>query len=72
MEGTVATNPFDRENNPDAIPGEDMTPIGSRVSPEARAVLIAALSELPKRSLFGLLSSMPDVGEDSDFAHSQG
>lgn len=68
----MATNPFDRENNPDAIPGDEIMHIGSSVSPEARAVLTAALSERPKRSLFGLLSSMPNVGEDSDFAHSQG
>jgi len=67
----MATNPLNREENPNSLPGEEIARIGSEISPEARAVLRAALSEQPRRSLFEVLSSMPNVGEDSDYTHSQ-
>ena len=68
----MATNPQNREDNPNGLPGEETGGIGSGISPEARAILTAALSQRSDRSLFEALSSMPNVGEDADFAHSQG
>jgi hypothetical protein len=41
--------------------------IGPNVSPKHRAILEAALAQPIKRSLFDVLASMPNVGEDSDF-----
>jgi plasmid stability protein len=48
------------------------TPIGDGVSAEHRAILHAALAQTSGRSFNELLSSMPNVGEDSDFAPSRG
>lgn len=65
----MATNPLDQNerNLAGSTPGEMNAQIGPGVSPEARAILEAALSKRPKRSLFEVLASMPNVGEDSDF-----
>jgi antitoxin FitA len=46
--------------------------IGRGVSPEHRAILLAALTQTSGRSFNRLLSSMPNVGEDSDFERSRG
>jgi hypothetical protein len=65
----VATNPIDRDKDAghaEALENERWR-IGPSVSPEARAVLEAALAERPKVSLNEALAAMPDVGLDSDF-----
>lgn len=71
----MATNPIDRDKGAeraDALENESWR-IGPSVSPDARAVLEAALAERPKRPLFEVLASMPNVGLDSDFdRHHQG
>ena len=71
----MATNPIDREEDAgraEALENESWR-IGPSVSPEARAVLEAALAEHPKRPFFEVLDSMPNVGLDSDFdRHHQG
>jgi hypothetical protein len=64
----VATNPIEREKGAQAPFSEEARRIGSGVSPEARAILEAALEHRPELSLFEVLASMPNVGEDSDFA----
>jgi hypothetical protein len=46
--------------------------IGPGVSPEHRAFLLKALTTTSSRAFNELLCSMPDVGEDSDFARSKG
>jgi hypothetical protein len=46
--------------------------IGRSVSPEHRAILLAALARKSSRSFSELLASMPNVGEDSDFERSRG
>jgi antitoxin FitA len=50
---------------------EETARIGRNVLPEHRAILEAALAQLPEPSLFEILASMPDAGEDSDFARSR-
>jgi antitoxin FitA len=69
----VATNPIDRNKEMGATdpPKEQDSRIGLSVSPEHRAILEAALTLRPKRPLFEVLASMPNVGEDADFAHSR-
>jgi hypothetical protein len=67
-EAALATNPIDREKKSKAALGEEGRRIRSGVSPQARAILEAALAHRPNRSLFEILASMPNVGEDSDFA----
>lgn len=70
----VATNPTDHENTPEIPEGprEKLDRIGPNVLPEHRAILEAALAQSPMPPLFEVLASMPDVGEDSDFARSRG
>ena len=46
--------------------------IGGSVSAEHRAILHAALAQTAARSFNELLASMPNVGEDSDFAPGRG
>jgi len=46
--------------------------IGPNVLPEPRAFLLKALTTTNSRAFNELLSSMPDVGEDSDFAPYRG
>jgi plasmid stability protein len=45
---------------------------GRSVAAEHREILKAALAMPRKRSFFEVLASMPNVGEDSDFARSRG
>jgi hypothetical protein len=46
--------------------------IGPGVLPEHRAILLKALTQTSGRAFIELLCSMPNVGEDSDFARSKG
>jgi plasmid stability protein len=46
--------------------------IGPGVSAEHRAILLKALTQTSSRAFVELLCSMPNVGEDSDFARSKG
>jgi len=46
---------------------EKFAQIGPGVSPAARAVLEAALSQVSSREFNRALASIPDVGLDSDF-----
>jgi hypothetical protein len=46
--------------------------IGPNVSPKHRAILLKALTTTSSRAFNELLCSMPDVGEDSDFAPYRG
>jgi hypothetical protein len=46
--------------------------IGPGVLPEHRAILLKALTETSGHAFIELLCSMPNVGEDSDFARSKG
>jgi hypothetical protein len=46
--------------------------IGPGVLPEHRAILLKALTQTSGRAFIELLWSMPNVGEDSDFARSKG
>ena len=46
--------------------------IGSSVSADHRAILQTALAQTSGRSFNKLLASMPNVGEDSDFAPNRG
>jgi hypothetical protein len=72
-EETVATNPVDRNRSAATPkpPDDRGSYIGTGVSPEHRAVLEAALAQRPKQHFYEVLASMPDVGEDSDFARTQ-
>ena len=45
---------------------------GRSAEAEHRAILEAALRRPRKRSLYEVLASMPNVGEDSDFAPNRG
>jgi uncharacterized protein YllA (UPF0747 family) len=46
--------------------------IGPNVLPQHRAFLLNALINTNGRKFFEALASMPNVGEDSDFARSKG
>jgi hypothetical protein len=46
--------------------------IGPNVLPKHRAILLKALTQTNGRKFFEALASMPDVGEDSDFAPYRG
>jgi antitoxin FitA len=69
----MATNPIDRNKDSETheLREEETARIGRNVLPEHRAILEAALAQLPEPSLFEILASMPDAGEDSDFARSR-
>jgi plasmid stability protein len=45
---------------------------GRSAEAEHRAILDAALKRPRKRSFYEVLASMPNVGEDSDFAPNRG
>jgi antitoxin FitA len=45
---------------------------GRSAEAEHRAILEAALKRPRKRSFYEVLASMPNVGEDSDFAPNRG
>ena len=65
----MATNPV--HSAEEAASGENLEKefdqIGPGVSPAARAVLEAALSQVSSREFNRALASMPNVGLDSDF-----
>ncbi len=46
--------------------------IGPNVLPEHRAILLRAMTETSNRGFREALASMPNVGEDSDFAPNRG
>jgi plasmid stability protein len=71
---SIATNPIIRKENqeteqPQQVPDAR---IGRSVSAEHRAILQGALARTSSRSFNELLISMPNVGEDSDFAPNRG
>jgi antitoxin FitA len=70
----MATNPIVRNIDEEAAPAltELEALIGPDVSAEHRAILLAALTQTSGRAFNELLASMPDVGEDSDFAPNRG
>jgi hypothetical protein len=70
----VATNPIDRNQDTETLKSSEEldSRVAAGVSPEHRAVLEAALAQQPERSLYEVLASMPNVGEDSDFARHRG
>jgi len=70
----VATNRIVRNLDEEAAPTltELESLIGPGVSPEHRAILLAALTQTSGRAFNELLASMPNVGEDSDFAPNRG
>ena len=70
----MATNPRVRKVDDEAVqsPEELDALIGRGVSPEHRAILLAALTQTSSRAFNELLASMPNVGEDSDFAPNRG
>jgi antitoxin FitA len=45
---------------------------GRSAEAEHRAILRAALAQPRKRSFYEVLASMPNVGDDSDFAPNRG
>ena len=65
----MATNPIHKDDQAASrdILKKKIAQIGPGVSPAARAVLEAALSEVPIRPFNEVLASMPNVGLDSDF-----
>jgi hypothetical protein len=69
----MATNPIDRNKNSETPQSqtEGTARIGPGVSPEHRAILEAALTQISSGSFNAFLASMPDVGIDSDFAPSR-
>jgi antitoxin FitA len=69
----MATNPIDQNKDSETLQshGQGTARIGPNVSPEHRTILEAALAQEPERSLFEILASMPDAGEDSDFARNR-
>jgi hypothetical protein len=66
----VATNPIVQNVDKERMQATEKpeTCIGSEVSPGHRAILEAALTKTTGRSFNEVLASMPNVGEDSDFA----
>jgi hypothetical protein len=70
----MATHPIVRNTEEEAVrsPQELEALIGPGVSPEHRAFLLKALTQTNGRKFFEALASMPDVGEDSDFAPYRG
>jgi hypothetical protein len=63
----MATHPIQPEDAPPAQ-GRPISLVSSEISPEARAVLEAALAQTSEEEFRALLSSMPNVGVDEDFA----
>lgn len=61
----LTNRPSGRKKSLDAL-------IGPNVLPQHRAFLEAALTQTSSREFNELLASMPNVGEDSDFARSKG
>jgi hypothetical protein len=69
----MATSPIDHKDAKKfaVSPKEETGRIGPNVSQKHRAILEAALAQTSGRAFNELLISMPDVGEDSDFARSK-
>jgi hypothetical protein len=73
----VATNPIvrnvdsDEDETVQSVQQPDSR-IECNVSAEHHAILKAALAQTSGRSFNELLASMPNVGEDSDFAPNRG
>lgn len=68
----MATNPIDSNEHVHLSRSGEAGRIGPSVSPEHRAILEAALAAPTERSLYSVLASMPNVGNDSDFEHRRG
>lgn len=74
MEGAVVTNLIVRNVDPKIVKAlkELAARNGRSAEAEHRAILEAALRTPRKRSFYEVLASMPNVGEDSDFAPNRG
>ena len=70
----MATHPIVRNTEEEAVrsPQELEALIGPGVSPEHRAILLKALTRPAAAPSLSCCRSMPNVGEDSDFARSKG
>lgn len=70
----TATNPLEHDESPQMSDTlrDKFSRIGPNVSPEHRAILEAALARVFSRSFNEALSSMPNVGLDSDFDRDRG
>jgi antitoxin FitA len=70
----MATNLIVRNVDPEIVKllKEQAVRNGRSAEAEHRAVLEAALRRPRKRSFYEVLASMPNVGEDSDFAPNRG
>ncbi|MGD0548298.1 MAG: hypothetical protein ABR991_10795 [Terracidiphilus sp.] len=69
----MATHPIVRNAEEDIQSPEELEAlIGPGVLPEHRAILLHALTTTSNRGFIELLLSMPNVGEDSDFAPNRG
>lgn len=70
----MATNLIVRNVDPEIVKAlkELAARNGRSAEAEHRAILEAALRRPRKRSLYEVLASMPNVGEDSDFAPNRG
>jgi plasmid stability protein len=70
----VATNLIVRNVDQEIVKSlkESAARHGRSAAAEHRAILEAALRRPRKRSLYEVLASMPNVGEDSDFAPNRG
>jgi plasmid stability protein len=70
----VATNLIVRNVDQEIVKSlkESAARHGRSAEAEHRAILEAALRRPRKRSLYEVLASMPNVGEDSDFAPNRG
>jgi|GEM_PF-3364425 hypothetical protein len=68
----MATNPLIRDDDAKPTLEELEARIGKDVLPQHRAILMRALEQTSSQSFNELLASMPNVGEDSDFAPCRG
>jgi antitoxin FitA len=70
----MATNLIVRNVDPKIVKAlkESAARNGRSAEAEHRAILEAALRRPQKRSFYEVLASMPNVGEDSDFAPNRG
>ncbi|WP_420237892.1 hypothetical protein ACOBR2_20255 [Telmatobacter bradus] len=70
----MATNPVQRENASSMASdrGKSLSIVSSEISPEARALLEAALAQKNGRTFNEVLASIPNVGEDADFERHRG
>jgi hypothetical protein len=68
----MAINPIPGNVDEETAESQQDPRIGPNVSPKHRAILEAALAQKSDKSFFEVLASMPDVGDDSDFAPNRG